>query len=128
MFKRLFTQYQCCSALRVSSCDWLLHTLIERVFEQPLYYSSYGFKSMNKPDLNFRNISSKKRVQGIIMELMEESLENRLKNKRMAFTAENDFTMIPISIMLNWLRTAFFSELVRKKGRQNREKNYCFHF
>ena len=43
------------------------------------------------------------------MELMEESLENRLKNVEV-FTAEtNDLTMIPISFMLNWLRKAFLS-------------------
>ena len=50
------------------------------------------------------------------MELMEESLENRLKNKRMAFTAEkDDFTMIPISFMLNWLRKPFLSNYFEKR-------------
>ena len=78
------------------------------------------FQSILRPDLNFRTISSENRGHGIIKELMEESLENRLRNKRKAFTAEkndlvrdhftaNDFTMIPISLMLNWLRKAFLS-------------------
>ena len=61
-----------------------------------------------KPDFNFRSILTEERGHGIIMELMEESLENHLKKKRMAFTTEkNDFTMIPISFMVNWLRKAF---------------------
>ena len=74
------------------------------------------FKSIFKPDLNFRTISSENRGHGIIKELMEESLENRLKEKRKAFIAEkNDFTKIPISSMLNWLRKAFLSTFTGKR-------------
>ena len=62
------------------------------------------------------------------MELMEESLENRLKNKRMAFTAEeNDFTMIPISLMINWLRKPFLSKYSEKRLAR-RFKNLLFSF
>jgi len=69
-----------------------------------------------KPEINFRTISSKERGEGIIMELMEESLENHLKNKRNAFTAEEyESTMIPISFMLNWLRKLFLSNFSRRR-------------
>lgn len=49
------------------------------------------------------------------MELMEESLENRLKNVEVFTGEKNDFTMIPISFMQNWLRKAFLSNISGKK-------------
>ena len=59
---------------------------------------------------------SKARGEGIIMELMEESLDNHLTNKRIAFTAEeNESAMIPIRFMLNWLRKVFLSNYSKRR-------------
>ena len=58
------------------------------------------------------------------MELMEESLENHLKNKRIAVTAEEyESTMIPISSMLNWLRKVFYRVIL-----EGGLYNLCFYF
>ena len=57
---------------------------------------------------------------------MEETLENHLKNKRIRnYRAEkNDFTVIPISSMINWLRKAFLPNYSRKKP----IKTFVFNF
>ena len=63
------------------------------------------------------------------MELMAESLENRLKKKRMAFTTEkNDFTLIPIGFMVNWLRKAFFNQIIEEKKADRILTTIFFHF
>ena len=84
------------------------------------------FKLMLISEFNFRTIMSKELGHGLIMELMEESLEEHLTNKRIRnYDAQKiDFTIIPISSMINWLRKVFSSNYSRKKA----DKNLWFHF